>query len=40
MRMLLGEDAGMRVLYDGEGELLTRNRWCTAQFYAAQREYG
>lgn len=37
MRELIGESAGMRVLYDEEGELLTRGTWCTAQFYAAQR---
>jgi len=25
------------VLYDGEGELLTRGVWTAAQFYAAER---
>ena len=39
MRQVIGEDAGMRVLYDGEGELLTRGTWCSAQFYCAQREW-
>lgn len=38
MRQVIGEDAGMRVLCDVEGELLTRGTWCTAQFYCAQRE--
>lgn len=38
MRQVIGEDAGMRVLCDIEGELLTRGEWCTAQFYCAQRE--
>ena len=37
MRELLGESSGMEVLYDGEGELLTRSRWCTAQFFCARR---
>ena len=37
MRELLGESAGMRVLYDGEGELLTRGTWIPAQFFCAQR---
>ena len=37
MRMLLGEDSGMDVLYDGEGELLTRSRWCNAQFFCARK---
>ena len=37
MRQILGEASGMEVLYDGEGELLTRSTWCTAQFYCARR---
>lgn len=37
MRQLLGEDAGMEVLYDGEGELLTRSEWVTAQFFCARK---
>lgn len=37
MRQVVGENANMRVLYDGEGELLTRNEWIPAQFYCAQR---
>ena len=37
MRELLGEASGMEVLYDGEGELLTRSRWCAAQFFCARR---
>lgn len=39
MRQVIGEDSGMRVLADVEGELLTRGTWCTAQFYCAQREW-
>ena len=27
----------MEVLYDVEGELLTRGAWCTAQFFCARR---
>ena len=37
MRQLLGESSGMEVLYEHEGELLTRGKWCTAQFYCARR---
>jgi len=33
MAQLLGEDADMDVLYDVEGELLTRGKWVTAQFF-------
>ena len=37
MRELLGEAAGMEVVYDGEGELLTRGKWISAQFYCARK---
>ena len=37
MRQLIGEAQGMEVLYDGEGQLLTRSTWVTAQFFAARR---
>ena len=37
MRAALGEVAGFDVLYDGEGELLTRGVWVPAQFFCARR---
>lgn len=40
MRELCGEDQGFEVLYDGEGELITRGKWVPAQFFVARATAG